>query len=77
MRPLYAYRIVEDHAVVVAVEVHAAQNEDARREIDHYAMQYAQDGPVAVQRRKGRRWETVYLLARRERVGLRALEAQQ
>ena len=68
-KPLPAFRLIEDGGLVVA-RVEHRDREVARREIDHYAMMYAQDGKVDVQERKGKRWVVSYILAR-----ARAMEA--
>lgn len=58
-----AYRLIQGGVIVARVE--GRDGERAKREIDHYAFVYAQDGPCAVQERRGKRWHTLYILARR------------
>lgn len=47
------YRIKQDGMVVARVE-----GPHALREIMHYAAVYQQDGPVTIERAKGKRWAT-------------------
>ena len=58
---LAAYRLVQEGLIVARVE--CSDDEKARREIDHYAMVYAQDGACMVQHRVGKRWNALYILA--------------
>lgn len=46
------FRLMQDGLAVVHVEGPAAA-----REILHYALVYSRDGPVAIERRAGRRWK--------------------
>ena len=48
MTGIIAYGLWQDGVMVASVE--AATWEDAYREIDHYALMYAQDGPVTIRR---------------------------
>lgn len=66
----HVYRLIEQRTGIVAVVASAPTDEEARREIDHYALQYGQDGPVLVQKRQGKRYKTVYIAAVRKEVGL-------
>jgi hypothetical protein len=51
------YRLLQSGLQVAKIDMPAA--DDAEREIMRYAMQYAQDGMVTVQVKKGRRWKDV------------------
>lgn len=42
----YKFKLMQDGQCVAAVE--CADKEQARREIEHYAMMYGQDGPVEI-----------------------------
>jgi len=46
------YRLIQDGQVVASTE-----GEHALREIKHYALVYAQDGPVTIQKRRDMKWE--------------------
>lgn len=48
------YRLKQDGIVVAVVE---GPSQSARQEIMHYAMMYAQDGPVVIERIRNGRWE--------------------
>lgn len=45
-RKQYGYKLIQGGIVVAQVE--ASTDEEANREINHYAMMYAQDGPVKI-----------------------------
>lgn len=51
----FSYALWQDGIEVA--RVYASNDEDARREIGHYAMVYAQDGPVEIRRVEIRRVE--------------------
>lgn len=57
----YQYRLKEASGLVAA-QVDAPTDLEARREIDHYALMYGQDGIVTVERKQGRAWKLVYQL---------------
>lgn len=46
------YRLLQD-----GMEVARTFGPNARAEINHYAAMYGQDGPVTIQRKRGRKWE--------------------
>lgn len=52
-------RILQDGMVVA--EVSSGNLSDVQREIAHYAMMYGQDGPVAAEIRKGKRWVALFV----------------
>mgnify|MGYP000447632108 CR=1 FL=1 len=56
MEPSEEYRLIQDGVEVASVY---GPSGDARREIVHYAMVYAQDGPVQIEKREGRRWKQI------------------
>ncbi len=50
------YRLIQDGQPVAAVD---GPDDQARREIKHYAAVYSQDGPVHIQRRELDGWHTL------------------
>lgn len=60
MRPVsHQYRLREAGGLVVA-QVFCPTDDEAQREIQHYALTYSQDGPVTIEKRTaGRRWKPI------------------
>jgi hypothetical protein len=52
---LYRYSLMQDGITVAAVE--SSDKEQAEKEINHYAMMYAPDGPVKIVRRERKETE--------------------
>ena len=50
----HKYRLLQDGLIVAFTE--ASTDEQAKREIMHYAMIYSEDGPIKVQKLKGKTW---------------------
>lgn len=44
----YVYKLIQNNVIVAEVE--AGSEEQAAREINHYAMMYSEDGPVQIVR---------------------------
>ena len=60
------YRLIQDGQPVASVD---GPDDDALREIHHYATVYSLDGPVHIQRREPNEWRTLATIQRREPSG--------
>lgn len=65
----HTMRLVQDGVVVAKVESDNLHR--VLREIQHYALQYVEDGPVAIQTRVGKRYRTDTIMERRQDKGER------
>lgn len=69
------YRVIDSDGIE-AVKVSAPSDADAFAQAMHYAMVYAQDGRVTVERRVGKEWELVMIRSGRSERALQALADQ-